>query len=558
MRNNSDNSEDFNEPGRANVHPPVLIPDDASADTNDLLPDGLEVAGRVVHWQHSPSFSDVAVLLEPWFDARPGAFLAVWHGRRTHGLVTVIQVGDSFEVNPNEEPELSAARERLGLGRNYGREGVSTRIFRLADCTTIEEMQIKLQGSTWQVIGDIQSPQSLCRSGDPVVILPQEIVVKTIGGLSDESQGIHLGDTHDAAKAPVNLTPLMFQLHAGLFGNPSRGKSYLGGILIEEARSWDIPTLVLDLNGEMVEAAQALGGLVISLPDPKQFGISLNLITSQELVVICPNVQLGTNYAELIEAAHHQLKGECRGNPISFKDVKDRIEQIGERTKVSKPSVLAALARFGALEHDPLIGRDFNFVEQLKKHRLVVLDCRLLSLSQTRLIAAMGARHLQQIGREMTRAASSGNKEAANWFSLYFVDEAHTVIPDDEKAVSTQVFYELARMGRHVRTGLILSSQSPQDLNTSVLKRLQTRFIFALEKDQLTRIQGVSADLDEKIIRQLPKLPRGVCAVSGSTDIVRHGFLLKVRERVTPVGGGTPPVFGKRAKTKLDIKGRTA
>lgn len=537
--------------GTENV--PALVPYDASADVDDSLPDRMEVVGRVVHWQHSPSFSDVAVLLEPSFEAKPGAFLGVWHGRRTSGLVTVIQVGDSFEVNPNENPELAAARERLGLGRNYGREGISTRIFRLAECSTIEEMRTKLDGADWQVVGEIQAPVSLCRSGDPVVVLPDDIVVKTIGGLPVEDDGIHLGHTHDAAKVPVTLTPSMFQLHVGLFGNPSRGKSYLGGNLIEEARAWDIPTLVLDLNGEMLDAAGSLGGLVITLPDPKKFGISLNLVTSQELVAICPNVQLGTNYAELIEAAHHQLKVEKRGKSITFQDVKDRIHQIGENTRVGKPSVLAAVARFGALERDPLIGGNFDFAEQIKKHRLVVLDCRLLSLPQTRLIAAMGARQLQQIGRTMARAAAEGDVEAANWFALYFVDEAHTVIPDDERAVSTQVFYELARMGRHVRTGIILSSQSPQDLNSSVLKRLQTRFIFALEKDQLHRIHGVLADLDDKIVAQLPKLPRGVCAVSGSADIIRHGFLLKVRERRTPVGGGTPTVFAGREKKPLAV-----
>lgn len=359
---------------------PALVPYDATADTNDFLPEGMEVVGRVVHWQHSPSFSEVAVLLEPSFEAKPGAFLGVWHGRRTAGLVTVIQVGDSFEVNPNENPELSTARERLGLGRNYGREGVSTRIFRLAECSSIEEMHTKRSGSDWQVVGDIQAPVSLCRSGDPVVLLPEEIIVKTIGGLSDGEDGIYLGHTHDAARAPITMTPTMFQLHIGLFGNPSRGKSYLGGNLIEEARSWDIPTLVLDLNGEMLDAARSLGGLVITLPDRKQFGVSLNLVTSQELVAICPNVQGGTIYAELIEAAHHQLKGESGNKAISFQSVKDRIQQIGESTKAPKPSVLAAIARFGALERDPLIGGNFDFAEQIKLHRLVVLDCRLLSL----------------------------------------------------------------------------------------------------------------------------------------------------------------------------------
>jgi DNA helicase HerA-like ATPase len=169
------------------------------------------------------------------------------------------------------------------------------------------------------------------------------------------------------------------------------------------------------------------------------------------------------------------------------------------------------------------------------------------------LIAAMGARQLQAVGRRAARKAEQV-EEAQKWFALYYVDEAHSVIPNDDSTVSTQVFYELARMGRHVRTGLILSSQSPQDLNTSVLKRLQTRFVFALEKDQLYRIQGVLSDLDDKIVQQLPKMPRGKCAVSGTTEVIRHGFVLDVRERRTPVGGRTPSVFDERVKKVGDTK----
>jgi DNA helicase HerA-like ATPase len=88
------------------------------------------------------------------------------------------------------------------------------------------------------------------------------------------------------------------------------------------------------------------------------------------------------------------------------------------------------------------------------------------------------------------------------------------------------------------------------------LKRLQTRLIFALEKDQLRAIQGVTADLDERLLAKLPKLPRGVCAVSGSSEIVRHGFLMKIRERETPVGGSTPKVFAGRKKQILKKEGK--
>ena len=259
-----------------------------------------------------------------------------------------------------------------------------------------------------------------------------------------------------------------------------------------------------------------------------------------------------TQYAELIELAHDQLRNESRGAAITFSMLKERISKLGTDLGTVKTSVGAAMSRISVLEKDPLIGTHFDFIKMLVNHRVVVLDCRFLSLRQTQLIAAAAARVLQRHGWEMARkAVEDEDQDAAGWFSLFFVDEAHAIVPNDDDVVSTQVLYELARMGRHVRTGLILSSQSPSDLDLSVLKRLQTRFIFALEKDQLRAIGGVAADISEDIIQQLPKLPRGVCAVSGSSELVRHGFLLQVRQRVTPVGGSTPPVF--RGRTKKDL-----
>jgi DNA helicase HerA-like ATPase len=553
---------------------PVLIVSDAGSDGGEPLPKVFDRVGQVVYWNRSPSFTEISVRLEVDAEVRPGQFLGVWHGPRGRSVLTVFQVADCFEVNPNEVPDLAAARAALDLGRGYGKEGISTRIFRLAEGATLEEFDVRVTDVTWELDGEGRAAETLVRAGDPVVLLSEKATIQVIGGRPDPNDGVNLGETYGSAPVPITLTPEMLQMHILVCGNPGKGKSYLAGNILEEAWAWGIPSLVLDINGEMIRAAESLGGLVITLPDAEKFGISLNSMTPAELVAVTPNVQPGTIYAELIELAHDQLKNEARGKPITFQELKDRIQKIGEDTK-AKTSIGAAIARISALEHDPIIGKNFDFEEELKKHRLVVLDCRFLSLRQTQLIAAAGARELQRVGREAAgkleqhtdnveihkRNADSGNiaaikwmqkyNEAHKWFSLYFVDEAHAVVPQDDKVVSTQVFYELARMGRHVRTGLVLSSQSPQDLNPSVLKRLQTRFIFALEKDQLRSIQGVTADLDEKIVNQLPKLPRSVCAVSGAGELIRHGFLLKVRQRTTPVGGRTPKVFeGRRKKPK--------
>lgn len=529
---------------------PQLVTADFSAADEQQIPDAFRPIGRLVHWNGTPAFGKVGVLLDPESEVRPGQFLAAWHGRRNRAVLTVLQVGDCLEINPNEDPELAAARERLGLRIGYAGEGVSTRIFRLASCETVEDLEIEISPAGAFKVLATRSPESLTRAGDQVVLLPDELAQDAIGSLRDPSKGLDLGAAQGIAEFNVTLRPEVLQMHCGLFGNPGKGKSYLGGVFLEEARKWQVPTLVIDINGEFIDLAKSMSGLVISLPNRNQFGLSLNLLTPPELVSIAPNVQPHTQYAELIELAHDQLKNEKRGSDISFEDLRRKITDLGEMLKTVKTSVGAAISRVTALERDPLIssGTSFDFIKALIKHGIVVLDCRYLSLRQTQLIAAAAARTLQKMGRDMTQKANAGDMEAAGWFSLLFIDEAHAVAPASEDVVSTQVLYELARMGRHVRTGIVLSSQSPADLDRSILKRLQTRFVFALEKDQLSAIGGVSSDLGQDLQAQLPKLPRGVCGVSGSSELIKHGFLLRVRQRATPVGGGTPPVFASRKK----------
>ncbi len=529
-----------------------IVPHDFRADSNPALPAGLTQVGSLVNYENNPSFGHATCQLDPGFEVKPGQFLGVWHGRREKKILTVIQVGDCFEHNPSEEPQLANARKTLGLGSGYAREGVSTRVFRLGICETLEEFEVEQNGDKWNVV-EARAPETLCRSGDPVVLLPADLCQQAVGALDDPSKGFELGAMFGPQAVPIALKPEISQMHIGIFGNPGKGKSYLSGVVLEELSAWKVPTLVLDVNGEIIDAARSLDGECITLPDKKKFGLSLSLLTPSEVVAIAPNVQPGTQYAELIEIAHEKLRTEAKktGKDFDFETMIAEMEDLAEKLDLKAPSVKAAVNRIRALSKDPLLGENYDFVKKLQEKKMIVLDCRYLSLAQTRLIAAAAARTLQRHGRSMAQEAASqgASQEAKEWFSVLYIDEAHAVAPSSESVISTQVLYELARMGRHVRTGLMLASQSPSDLDRSILKRLQTRFVFALEKDQLQSINGISADLGEELIANLPKLPRGVCAVSGTSELVRHGFLLSVRERRTPVGGSTPPVFATRQKS---------
>lgn len=537
-----------------------LVPANFSGDEEPRPPERFPAVGAVVQTEGGPSFQKVCALLHPGSEVRPGEFIACWHGRRGKGdLLTVLQVDDCVEVNPNETPVLAHTRRALDLGPAIAREDSSTRVYRVAICKTVEDLRIE-SGVNSDAIG---APETLCRAGDPVVRLPEELITAALGGLSDPSKGLCIG-TLLGTTAPITLSPDILQLHIGVFGNPGKGKSYGSGTIIEEMAQWDVPGIILDVNGEMVEAVLALGGEVISLPDKTRFGLALNRITGQELASITPQVDLGRQYAELIESAHDALRTqriqeELRtGHPadITLEDIVNKVTEFGQSSRSAKSTSEIALARVKRLRESRLIGPNFPFIDQLKLHRLICLDCRRLQLNETRLVAAAAARELQNFGRACARRVEEGKPQPgdAEWLAVLFIDEAHNVVPEGHTTVTSNVLRELARMGRHSRTGLILSSQSPVDLDASILKRLQTRFIFALERDQLKSIGGVRSDLGDELVDALPKLGRGICAVSGNGDQIRHGFLMKVRERRTPVGGGTPPVFASRSKKPLQVR----
>ena len=139
-------------------------------------------------------------------------------------------------------------------------------------------------------------------------------------------------------------------------------------------------------------------------------------------------------------------------------------------------------------------------------------------------------------------------------FTVLSIDEFHLVAPNDDRLVSTQVLREIARIGRHYRLGLILTTQSPSDVDRAVLKRLLTRFVHTIEPDQLDSLRGIFADAPQEMIRGLPKLPRGTCVLTGVAETVRHATVVDVRPRVTSHGGATPDVFSDLRQRGWDGK----
>jgi DNA helicase HerA-like ATPase len=498
--------------------------------------------GGVVSDDASPTFEEVRFRLDAAQAVVPGEFVAVEGRERDGRLVSWVmcRILDVHEVNPHEDPYSSTVRAVLSFPITYSREGESTVIYRLVRCQPVEELPAVSGG-----VGEPGEIHTLPRAGDRVFRPRPDMIAAAMGFPPDPGDGLHIGNLHGAGTVPVTLDNGAVQRHVLIVGGIGSGKSYTRGVLGEELHRWGVPQVNIDVNGEMIDAARQMGGVNVRPGDG--FTLPLGSLTREDLLEAVSGVNRGTNIETLIGYTFDHLSREIkRGNRSEFSvnDLVIEIEEQAPRLEMKNASTLRpAQQRVRALERLAYIGERYDWMRALKPGAFINIDCRGLLLGDLRVITAAVARDLQDLAR---------TKEIP--FTVLSIDEFHLVAPNDDRLVSTQVLREIARIGRHYRLGLILTTQSPSDVDRAVLKRLLTRFVHTIEPDQLDSLRGSFADAPPEMIRGLPKLPRGTCVLTGVAETVRHATVVDVRRRVTSHGGATPDVFSDLRQRGWDGK----
>lgn len=534
----------------------VSATDDGEVVEAELLPPDeqamLRVLGTVISDQSSPTFEEVRFRLTPSAAVSPGDFVSI-EARRPDSADrswVLARVLDVHEINPHEDPQSATVRDVLPFDSDYAHEGESTVIYRIVRTEPVEELSSDGQGGTTEV-------RTLPPAGAIVIRPSADQIGAAMGFPSDPDDGIHIGHLHNDDRVPVILTPGAVQRHILIVGGIGSGKSYTRGVIGEELHCLGVPQVNLDVNGEMVNAAVELGGVNLT-PGHGGFTLPLGSLTREDLIDALAGVNRGTNIETLVGYSFDALRREIQQGKRSAFSVDDLVKEIEAQAphlKMDQAGTLRpAQQRAKALERLNYIGPRFDWVSALQPGAFVNIDCRGLLLSDLRIIAAAVARDLQDLAREKKIP-----------FTVLSIDEFHLVAPNDDKQVSTQVLREIARIGRHYRLGLILTTQSPADVDRSILKRLLTRFVHSIEPDQLDSLRGIFADAPAEMVRGLPKLPQGTCALTGVAETVRHATIVDVRRRVTHHGGATPDVWadfrargwsGKRSLADIRVAAR--
>ncbi len=505
---------------------------DAAVFDGQIVDEPGEVLGTIVSDDGSPTFEEIRFRLGASMTVSPGEFVAAEGRDRDGSLVSWVlcRVLDVHEVNPHEDPQSATVRDVLPFPSTYAGEGESTVIYRLVRCEPVEELPATDGG-----IGGPAEVRTLPRAGDRVCRPRPGMITAAMGFPPDPDQGLHVGHLHSDGSIPVTVDNGAVQRHVLIVGGIGSGKSYTRGVLGEELHRWGVPQVNIDVNGEMIDAARQLGGLNVRPGDG--FTLPLGSLTREDLLEAVSGVNRGTNIETLVGYTFDSMRRQIaqgRRSAFSVDELVAEIEVQAPFLKMEAANTLRpAQQRVSALERLKYIGRRFDWPGTLQPGAFVNIDCRGLLLGELRIITAAVARDLQDLAREKKIP-----------FTVLSIDEFHLVAPNDDKMVSTQVLREIARIGRHYRLGLVLTTQSPADVDRAVLKRLLTRFVHTIEPDQLDSLRGIFADAPPEMIHSLPKLPRGTCVLTGVAETIRHATVVDIRARVTSHGGATPDVFG--------------
>jgi DNA helicase HerA-like ATPase len=454
------------------------------------------------------------------------------------------RISASIEVNPHESAPRAKVREAMGIEPDYPEEELSTSIYRVYEADIIEEGLAIGEEAEGRL--EITEPSDMAKAGATVFLPTEMVIAQAMGFEKDPEKALCLGRTRIMAEDVLStekevfnnvlLKPEIIQRHIFIGGTTGSGKSYATGIILEEINKFGIPIVVLDSQNEYIGVAKDLNGKV--LKPGKGYTVRLSSLTETEILELVPTLRPGTHGHDLLAFSFLGLKREMlegRRTGFGLNELIARMRSDAPTLNITEARSLEPAIRRTqtSIQRHDFLGDQTNWVDLLKQYPVINIDCGSLDQSQLQLVVGATLRELQTL-------------RLRKQISPYVVvlDEAHLLVPEGEDSPCKQVIRENVRIGRHYGICMVLITQSPVDIDKKTIRQCNTRFIFALEPDQLESIRGVKADATEDMLHRLPKMPRGTCVLSGTYETIKHAIPIKIRsDRKTSPGGVAPDIL---------------
>ena len=349
-------------------------------------------------------------------------------------------------------------------------------------------------------------------------------------------KGINLGEViHHDLPVSLNLTK-MFQKHVAILAMSGAGKSYLTSILLEELLSRKkehgrVASVIFDVHGEYASFAETppeghrdFSDRAIAI---RNITIPAWSMSAREIAMFAP----GMTTVQMVEL--EEMLKELRGTRYNFKELAEMVETGKMRSQTKK-----ALSRWlTSLHFTGLFGSEEKLVAKLEGEKPRNYKLRELVKPGHAVIFDMSAqidsRSKQIITLWVAKSVFKMRRREEIPPVVIFLEEAHNFIPEStgrSEAPAKGVLRTIAREGRKFLCSLVVISQRPIRLDTTVLSQCNTHIIMRItnpyDKDHIGKS---SEGINNRTLNSLTTLQVGEALITG--EAVRTPIFIKVRER---------------------------
>ncbi len=385
-----------------------------------------------------------------------------------------------------------------------------------------------------QILG-VQNGDSLDRvcyppsPGQPVYKMDGEALCEFLGF---NPNGIEIGQLkHHGVPVKLDLTRL-FQKHVAILAQSGAGKSYCARTIIEQLlkrkQGCGRPAaIVVDVHGEYRDLAE--------IPE---FSESVTVVRGDKMKIGVPNLsayhfrEFVPEMSEVQARELHRVITELRRREEGVYGIEELIWAV-ENSDIHSNVKLPLLAWLSDLQSMELFAPfdDPALENSLFPGSLVVLDLEpVTNLRKKQILVAYALQRLFNL-RKQNRIPPF----------VFFLEEAHQFAPE-ESAISRRTIETLAREGRKFSASLVVISQRPKRLCTTVLSQAGTNIILRITNPyDLDHLKRSSEAITSHVADAISSLPTGEALIVG--EAVNFPIFVRIK---------TPEHPPKRGKTFED------
>lgn len=332
--------------------------------------------------------------------------------------------------------------------------------------------------------------------GTEVVKAPRSFLSKIFSPSKENyvRMGVLLREPSVEVKVDVNK---IVSRHLGILAMTGMGKSNLVALLAKRIIEKNGTIVIFDYHGEYI----GMDLKELNIVKPKLNPRSMNLDELARLLNIPANASRQRMVLnECVEVSQHN-------NLEFFAYLKKCLQSRISRYGIFAQKILDSVTVYEKYLKKIL---DENISDVLDNIVLGAINVVDLSELHTNQADAVIAHWLNKILMARKEAIVSGNRKGLNVPTVVVIEEAHAFIPNDYETATKREAISIAREGRKFGVGLVVVSQRPRGLDSTILSQLGNLAILRIvhPEDQMYIAKYCEAIVHD-IINELPALNIG-------------------------------------------------